>query len=207
MPPDPELSSELRINLDGWVVLPDVLAARDLVAMREAFERAAVAQKEAGGREGGTRHITLDGEPAFAVVREYPRVLELARHIIGRDFGVLAWGGRDPLPGFGQQGLHADWRPRAAWEPYHVTTALWLLDDFTPDNGATRLVPGSHRKGAIPKAFAEPGRRHPDEKIVLARAGSVLVFNGHLWHSGTQNRSRGPRRVIQCQFAADELRR
>lgn len=201
------MSPQTAIDLHGWVVLFDVLAPRELVPMREAFERAAAAQKEAGGREGGTRHVTLDSEPAFAVVREHPRVLELARHVIGRDFGVMVWGGRDPLPGFGQQGLHTDWRPRAVWEPYHVTTALWLLDDFTPDNGATRLVPGSHRKGAIPKVFAEPGRRHPEEKLVLARAGSVLVFNGHIWHSGTRNRSREPRRVIQCQFAADELRR
>lgn len=201
------MSLQLAIETQGWVVLLDVLAPRELAAMREAFECAAAAQKEAGGREGGTRHVTLDGEPLFGVVREHPLVLELACHVIGRDFGVMAWGGRDPLPGFGQQGLHADWRPRAVWEPYHVTTALWLLDDFTPDNGATRLVPGSHRKGAIPKAFAEPDRRHPDEKIVIARAGSVLVFNGHLWHSGTRNRSREPRRVIQCQFAATELRR
>ena len=85
-----------------------------------------------------------------------------------------------------------------------MATALWLLDDFTADNGATRVVPGSHRKGAVPKSFADPERHHPDETIVIACAGSVLVINGHLWHSGTRNRARGPRRVVQCVFVASE---
>ncbi len=193
------------VNLDdeGWLVLPDVLDASAVAAMREAFERAATTQKEAGAREGGTRHITLE-DASFGMARTEPRVLEAVRHVIDRDFGLMNWGGRDPLPGFGQQGLHADWHARAAWEPYSAATALWLLDDFTPDNGATRLVPGSHRKGAVPKAFRDPEQRHPEEKTVVARAGSVLVFNGHLWHSGTRNRTGGPRRVLQCQFVASE---
>ncbi len=55
------------------------------------------------------------------------------------------------------------------------------------------------------KAFADPESHHPEETIVIARAGSVLVINGHLWHSGTRNRSRGPRRVVQCVFVASEL--
>jgi ectoine hydroxylase-related dioxygenase (phytanoyl-CoA dioxygenase family) len=193
----------MNLEADGWLVLPDVVDGRAVAAMREAFERAAAVQKEAGAREGGTRHITLD-EASFGVARIEPSVLEAVRHVIGRDFGLMNWGGRDPLPGFGQQGLHADWRARERWEPYYAATSLWLLDDFTPDNGATRLVPGSHRKGAVPKAFSDPERRHPDEKTVVARAGSVLVFNGHLWHSGTRNRTGGPRRVLQCQFVADE---
>jgi hypothetical protein len=33
-------------------------------------------------------------------------------------------------------------------------------------------------------------------------AGSVLFFNGHLWHGGTRNESRSPRRILQCQFVA-----
>jgi ectoine hydroxylase-related dioxygenase (phytanoyl-CoA dioxygenase family) len=188
---------------DGWLILPEVVNGRAVAAMRDAFERAAAAQKEAGAREGGTRHVTLD-DASFGVAQDEARVLEAVRHVIDRDFGLMNCGGRDPLPGFGQQGLHTDWRARAAWEPYYAATALWLLDDFTPDNGATRLVPGSHRKGAVPKAFSDPERRHPEEEIVLARAGSVLVFNGHLWHSGTRNRSGGPRRVLQCQFVASE---
>lgn len=195
------LDTRQRAALDdfGYVVLPDVVDARGLAALRDTFERAAAEQKEAGAREGGTRHVS------FAFDYSDERVAGAIGHVIARPFGLMNQGGRDPLPGFGQQGLHADWRARAAWEPYHAATALWLLDAFTCDNGATRVVPGSHRKGAVPKSFTDPERHHPEEKVVIARAGAVLVFNGHLWHSGTRNRSQASRRVVQCAFAAREL--
>ena len=103
--------------------------------------------------------------------------------------------------------MHTDWRPRSPHEPFHVATALWLLDDFTAENGATRVVPGSHRDPRpLPKSFRAPEARHPNEQLVAARAGDVLVFNGHLLHSGTRNRSDAPRRVVQCPFVAAELR-
>ena len=117
-------------------------------------------------------------------------------------------GGRDPLPGYGQQGLHADWTVRFKGEPFRAVTAIWLLDDFTGDNGATRVVPGTHRLPTPPpKSFANPASRHPEQTLIVANAGSVLVFNGHLWHSGTTNRSSGSRRVVQCTFVGrGELR-
>jgi ectoine hydroxylase-related dioxygenase (phytanoyl-CoA dioxygenase family) len=195
------LDPRQRAALDevGYVVLPDIVLPETLAALRDAFERAAAEQKEAGAREGGTRHIRLDAVPQDACVAG------AVGHVIGRPFGLMNAGGRDPLPGFGQQGLHADWRARQAWEPFHAATAIWLLDDFSPDNGATRVVPRSHRRGAVPKPYADPERHHPEEKMIVARAGSVLVFNGHLWHSGTRNRTKHARRVVQCAFAAAEF--
>lgn len=77
------------------------------------------------------------------------------------------------------------------------------MDDFTPNNGATRVIPGSHLVlRPVPKALLQPERRHPDEKLIVAKAGSVLLFNAHLLHSGTRNRSNGSRRALQCQFRA-----
>jgi len=77
-------------------------------------------------------------------------------------------------------------------------TALWMIDAFTDDNGATRVVPGSHRlTRPPPPSFAQPLARHPDERVITGAAGTVLVFNGHLWHSGRRNTSAGPRRAGQ----------
>src|SRR5262245_34087998 len=73
-----------------------------------------------------------------------------------------------------------------------------MLDDFTPENGATRVVPGSHRiTRPLAKDLAQPLARHRDEKVIVGSAGSVLIFNGYLWHSGRRNDSKGPRRAIQ----------
>jgi ectoine hydroxylase-related dioxygenase (phytanoyl-CoA dioxygenase family) len=132
-------------------------------------------------------------------------VLVAIHHIPRRPFRLSQFGGRDPFPGYGQQGVHADWMPRASNESAWVVTAIWMLDDFTKDNGATRIVPGTHRlAGQVPKAIADPGGRHPDELIVTGAEGSVLLFNGHLWHSGTRNNSQSSRRAFQSVFWARE---
>jgi ectoine hydroxylase-related dioxygenase (phytanoyl-CoA dioxygenase family) len=53
--------------------------------------------------------------------------------------------------------------------------------------------------------MADPSSHHSEERIIVAAAGSVLVFNGHLWHSGTRNQTALRRRVLQCVFKAREL--
>lgn len=200
---DPEKAA---LSEAGHVILREVVGPTDLVRMREAFERALGPAPDAAVRKPtGTRHadVLAGGDPVFDVVTTHPRVLAAVRAVLERAFKVFQMSGRDPLPGYGAQGLHADWIPRAPGEPYSVVTTIWLLDDFTEANGATRLVPGSHRDPRpVPKSMAAPASRHPDEVLAVAPAGSVLVFNGHLWHSGTRNGGTGPRRVLQCQFVA-----
>ena len=65
-----------------------------------------------------------------------------------------------------------------------------MLDDFTPNNGALRVVPGSHRRGRRPQdELEDPQRPHPEEVLVTGRAGDLVVMNSHLWHGGTANRT------------------
>lgn len=191
----------------GYAVLEGVADAAWLARLRQAFEDSVPAAGAPAARaESGTRHtanLLTRSERDFEAVAAHPRVLAAVEHVLRRPFRVLQLGGRDPLPGFGLQGLHTDWLPRSGHEPYAVVTAIWLLDDFTARNGATRVVPGSHLvPRALPKSMQAPGARHPSQVVVEARAGSVLVFNGHLWHGGTLNEESGPRRVLQCQYVA-----
>lgn len=191
------------LDRDGFRVFPGLLDAGRLATLRRAFESA----MEAAGQSfsSGTRHAALAG-PAFDEAIAEPRLAAAARHILGRPFRVFQLSGRDPLPGFGRQGLHADWLPRSTADPYGVVTALWLLDPFMATNGSTRVVPGTHLlAGPVPRSFAVPSAIHPGEVLIQAPAGSALVFNGHLWHGGTRNGSRSGRRVIQCQFSGDEI--
>lgn len=204
------LCAEERHLLDerGYVILSDLYDKALLSQLQTAFETIAAGERQgAGGRESGTRHPhdLLNHEQAFLQACLHPKILAAAHHVLRRAFRLTQCEGRDPLPGYGQQGLHTDWMPRTNHEPFYVTTAICLLDDFTPKNGATRLVPGTHRLyGTVPKAVADPARHHPEEIIVTGKAGSVLVFNGHLWHSGTQNTSQHSRRAVQCVFHAQE---
>lgn len=204
-------SEKQALDRDGYVVLAGVIDAGRLERLRSAFEKACDKNEKAPAvKESGTRHIDdlVSRDGPFDAVYTHPRVLAAVYHILRVPFRLGQMNGREPLPGFGAQGLHADWTARAKGEPFRIVTTIWLLDDFTSDNGATRVVPGTHLLlTPPPKSLANPASRHPEQKIIVATAGSVLVLNGHLWHSGTRNETKSRRRVLQCSFVGrDELR-
>jgi ectoine hydroxylase-related dioxygenase (phytanoyl-CoA dioxygenase family) len=63
-------------------------------------------------------------------------------------------------------------------------------------------VPGSHRADTVPRlAMPDPTAPHPDEVLLIAPAGTVVVFNSHTWHGGTVNRTDRPRRALHSYFA------
>lgn len=195
------------LDREGYVIFRDVIAWDWLSSLRSAFENAHGKDADAPNapliKESGTRHIDnlVTRGAAFERVFTHPLILAAVFHVLRCPFRLGQLNGRDPLPGYGQQGLHADWTTRAKGEPFRIATAIWLLDDFTSENGATRVVPGTHRLlTQVPKSFADPASRHPDQRIIVAPAGSVLLFNGHLWHSGTRNETYEHRRVLQCSF-------
>lgn len=201
------LAPEAKDTLDrqGYQVFPGLISTDWLAHLREAFERTVGPRPNPDSPQTGTRHVESLAckDAAFDGIYTHPTVLAAVHHVLRRPFRVFLLSGRDPLPGYGQQGLHTDWYPRGPTDPFSMVTTLWLLDDFTPTNGATRLVPGSHLNPTpLPKSMQAPGNRHHDQKLLVAPAGSVAVFNGHLWHSGTRNESNRPRRVLQCQFVA-----
>jgi ectoine hydroxylase-related dioxygenase (phytanoyl-CoA dioxygenase family) len=188
------------LDVDGYVVVKDAIDARSVERLRRAFD-------QAPAQDGATQHVELTPETpelvAWEGLRLHRVVLAAAEHVLGRPFEVTELHGRSPLPGYGDQGLHADEAPRESVEPFFVVTAIWMIDDFTVENGATRVVPGSHRLlRPIGKGLAQPGSKHPAEVIAVGTAGSVLIFNGHTWHSGRKNASDSPRRAAQMVIRA-----
>jgi ectoine hydroxylase-related dioxygenase (phytanoyl-CoA dioxygenase family) len=193
----------------GYVVLKDVFRKDQLTQLQDWFDRMAAEQRPAGTaqKETGTRHIKdlHRVEPLWRVCI-HPRVLAAALHVLKRRFVCAIPHGREPLEGFGQQGLHMDWQTGSHANVYYVATAICLLDDFAAENGAPRIVPASHRDAERPnKKISDPAFVHPKQIIVRASAGSVLFFNGHLLHSGTRSRSNSRRRTLQTSFTAYEV--
>ena len=107
-------------------------------------------------------------------------------------------------PGETEQGFHIDdmaggfshLMPR----PMLGVSTIWALDDFTKDNGATDVVPGSH--------LWEAGRTPEPSEIETATmpAGSVLIFAGNFIHRGGANRSGGTRLGVTIQYCAPWMR-
>jgi len=137
----------------------------------------------------------------FDIFYTQPRVLAAIAHVLGRDIKLSSLNYRAAKPGMGLQKLHVDWHEAVSPGEYKVCISIWLLDDFTRENGATRIVPGTQRSGLMPQnVLQNPELPHPDEVIIEAPAGSVFIFNSHAWHGGTTNRTQQNRRSIHSYF-------
>ena len=202
------LSAEQRrqFDADGFLVLPGRIGEARLAALRERTAELQAAEGSAAGHEVGRQRgaamladLINKGE-VFESVFVEPQVLAATRQVLG-DFRVNSLNFRAALPGEGHQNLHSDWGEPVAGDDFRICNSIWLLDDFTQDNGATRVVPGSHRWGRAPADdLADPADAHPDEQLLLGPAGTVVIFNAHLWHGGTQNRTRTPRRGMTMSY-------
>jgi ectoine hydroxylase-related dioxygenase (phytanoyl-CoA dioxygenase family) len=195
------------LDQDGLLYLPGILAPAQIEAMRARLAELLAIEKENAGKEvhqeAGTARLSnlVDKGDAFRICFTHPRVLAALAHVLGNDMKLSSINSRAALPGQGLQGLHADWWGLVEPGHYQVCNSIWLLDDFTTENGATRVVPGSHRSGKeVSQVMADPTAAHPDEQLVIAPAGTVVVFNSHTWHGGTLNRTSLPRRAVHSYW-------
>jgi ectoine hydroxylase-related dioxygenase (phytanoyl-CoA dioxygenase family) len=201
---DPQTAQ--RLDRDGYAPLPGVLSETQLTAIRARLAELLAAEGDQAGievhQEAGTDRLAdlVNKGEMFRPCFTDPRVLGCVSHVLG-DFKLSSLNFRAALPGQGRQNLHTDWGGPVEPGDYQVCNSIWLLDDFTARNGATRVVPGSHRARTVPRlALPDPSAPHPDEVLIIAPAGTVVVFNSHLWHGGTQNRSDRPRRAVHSYF-------
>lgn len=185
----------------GYVILRDVLDAGQIANVRAAIETLiAQARLDPTWHAGGTLHLTdLVNNAAFDPVWKSSRLLAAIVHVLGYDLRIGSVCYRAPKPGYGAQALHADYMQGYRGE-YQVATAIVTLVDFTEENGPTRIVPGSHlqAKVATPSDIDTP---HPNQRLIACKAGSAIVFNGHVLHSGTRNASQETRHALQITFA------
>lgn len=211
------LSSEEKSFLDthGYLNLGLILSDQELESIRGRIAALISAEGDAAGKElresvfvrnkvdeGAERLSDLVNKGAeFDVFYSNPRVLAAISHVLGNSIKLSSLNYRAAIPGAGLQKLHADYPESVPKNDYRVCNSIWLLDDFSEKNGATRIVPGTHLHEQLPQDVMEnPMDSHPNEIILEAPAGSVVIFNSHVWHGGTTNRTERPRRAIHSYF-------
>jgi len=101
------------------------------------------------------------------------------------------------------QPIHADDQVIPLRRPHEpiICNTMWAITDFTQENGATRLVPGSHLRDVAPNPLA-----HYDSIAAEMSKGSVLVWVGSLWHGGGANLTETPRVGIAMNYCAGFIR-
>src|SRR6185503_3518493 len=174
-----------RLDRDGYVVLEGAMGTALLWELRDAIFARFDSEGAQAGQEFKTEanaqrlaNLVNKGE-VFRRAIALPRMLECVRHVLGRDAKLSSLNAcsADPHSADGQP-MHVDMGAIPDDKGYWVCNTVWLLDDFTPENGATRVVPGSHRWGKKPQdVMADPMAPHPEETLVLGPAGSICVMN------------------------------
>jgi ectoine hydroxylase-related dioxygenase (phytanoyl-CoA dioxygenase family) len=193
-----ELSDEECAFLDenGYLPMENLLSEEQVDRLRARFDELVAEEGEDAGKEvhqeAGTHRLSnlIDKDELFEICISHPKVLAAMHHVLGDEFKLSSLNGRASLPGQGLQGLHADWKGGVEKGDYYVCNSIWLLSDFTEENGATRVVPGSHNSGQHPRdVLDEPTAEHPDQVLLTAKRGTVVIFNSHTWHGGTLNQT------------------
>lgn len=206
----PDLN-QAKIELDerGFVVLPGFISPDWLAELQQRTEQLFEQEGDSAGSEfksevGSRRLANLanKGKTYLRVISE-PRLLRYVELVLGSDFKLSSLNARSASPQNGiSQPLHADMGAIADQRGYWVCNSVWMLSDFTADNGPIRVVPGSHRWRKLPQELMDdPSKPHPDEMIITGAAGTVVVMNAHAWHGGTANRTDCPRTALHAFYA------
>jgi len=210
MSPAPDVNAHLdRIDRDGYTIVEDVLSKDDadaLVADLARLDRELGIQFASNDFEGRrTRRIynLLVHGARYQAIPVHPSVLPIVDGVLDPGCLVSSLSSIAIHPGERAQPIHADDQLLPLPKP-HVPTVcntMWALTDFTAENGATRLVPGTHKADASPRY----GAAYDSIAAEMAK-GSVLVWHGSLWHGGGANRSDAVRVGIAMNYCAGWIR-
>jgi ectoine hydroxylase-related dioxygenase (phytanoyl-CoA dioxygenase family) len=196
------LAGELEaLTTDGFVMLERVLDVDEIAAVKAALAPHLRATPLGRNRFEGLKsrrvYALVAKDRVFADLVSHPRVLGLLDQLLEPNYLLSAALAIDHGPKEDPQQFHYDDggyhipRPR----PHVGVSAIWAIDEFTEANGATELIPGSHRWGDERPAPDDARRR----KMVMP-AGSVVVFLGTMWHRGGANATDRPRLAITPQY-------
>ncbi|HZS08476.1 MAG TPA: phytanoyl-CoA dioxygenase family protein [Blastocatellia bacterium] len=206
--PHPDAPALDRLDAEGYLVLENFTPPETLMALRRRTDELLAQEGDHCGseykQEPQTRRLAnlVDKGEIFTQVIALPEILACVGRVLGPQFKLssLNFRSADPYSDWVQP-LHCDVGAVPDEKGFWVCNVIWLLDDFTTENGAPRFVPGSHRSGKLPQeVLADPSAPHPDEVLLTGRAGTVMVMNTHLWHGATANRTGEPRRALHSFY-------
>lgn len=198
------------IRTAGYTILENVIEPELIDELTATIDRLLVELEIPYGENAflgeHTRRIfnLLARDPIFAKVPVHPKVLPLVERILDHQCLLSSLTAIEMSPGQRAQPMHADDGSIALPRPHVpiVCVAIWALTDFTIENGCTHVVPGSQDWDRRPKK----GERPDGVERAVMKKGSVIVYNGAIWHGGGDNDSSGRRVAIVVNHCAGYLR-
>ncbi|KAK3318703.1 phytanoyl-CoA dioxygenase [Apodospora peruviana] len=208
LPTDPALRSLVtRVLEDGYVIIPNAFSEAEAVKAKAEIQRLHGAAPRGGHNPFDgfktNRILALLGKTrVFDKFCLLPQVHALNEYFLDPDYLIYIMESITINPGEKAQTLHHDDAVTGLQRPRKPVTAatMIVLDDYTELNGATRLIPGSHRWGSD-----RIGQESEAISAVCPR-GSVIYFLGTTWHAGGANRSDKPRYAATIQYCQPYIR-
>jgi len=197
-----------RIAKDGFTIVENAIEPALIDALNVALdrlERELDAKPAMNGFEGHKTvriyNLLAHGAP-FDQVPVHENVLPLIEGVLDQGCLISSLSSIAIDPGESAQPIHADDMVIPLEKPHRaiVCNSMWALTDFSDANGATRLVPGSHKKGN-----PEYGGEYETIGAEMPK-GSVLIWEGALWHGGGANRTDKRRTGVAMNYCAGFIR-
>ena len=208
--PLPHLEEHLtRIAEDGYTILPDAIEPKLVDEIGEALLdlEQDLGTVPADNLFEGVRTIRvynlLVHGPTFEKIPVHPGVLPVVEAVLDPGLLISSLSSIAIGPDEQAQPIHADDQLIPLTRPHVpiICNTMWAITDFTEDNGATRLVPGSHLRDEPPNPL-----EHYETIAAEMPKGSVLVWVGSLWHGGGANRTATRRVGIAMNYCAGYIR-
>jgi ectoine hydroxylase-related dioxygenase (phytanoyl-CoA dioxygenase family) len=196
-----------RIRLIGYAVLPGGLSAEDVADLGARLDRVMARQVEEFGSDrlaavgdALTARCPLAYDEAFVGLASHRDVLALCRELLGEYVVLTQQNGviNPPHQAHTQLSYHRDlpYQHFVSSRPLAIS-ALFCIDPFRIETGATTVIPGSHRMEAFPSDQVAASL----DTSVTADPGSFIVFDSMLFHRAGANRSDRPRRAVNHVYA------
>jgi ectoine hydroxylase-related dioxygenase (phytanoyl-CoA dioxygenase family) len=202
-----------QVHESGYCILTDVIPADvvdsvcgDVLAVDPALNR-----PDAPANRGAISGL-INHTQSFAPYLADPRILDLTSALLGEHVRISYTSTIVSYPGATRLQWHADW-PFNQGNAGHMAapypdvlahlTSIWMLNDFTIDNGATLIVPRSHRQSTNPTGNngVDKMAPHPEEIHITGRAGTVMVMDSRVWHATPTNNSGSARVGLAIRWA------
>lgn len=195
-----------HLELEGFVVLPSLLSAAEIEAIRGEFDRLPTEATDYSEQQRGCRDVTATDSPVAISLIANAGVTSFLRELFGDELICTSCAYALSLPGHPGIAIHTDAQPygsaifgKQASSPVLVRV-LYYLDDLTPLRSPLKVIPRSHLSL---HADANPYRRylnHPDEVMVCCPAGSAAIINQKIFHANYPNYSAEPRRLLAIAY-------
>jgi ectoine hydroxylase-related dioxygenase (phytanoyl-CoA dioxygenase family) len=218
-----------QIKMSGYTVIHDVIPGNRVVEIREnvieiqqAHDAESRARQEATRAKGhrigaigvGVLKQVINHDQSFAPYLADRGLLDVIEAFYGPHIRISCTDAVINHPGNERGYWHADWpynQPNASHVPspypdypFHLSS-IWMLTDFSTENGGTLIIPGSHNTTQNPSRNDIQGfdneAAYPTETNATGPAGSVLLYDSRLWHAVAENKSEESRVALIIRYA------